>query len=269
MFKPARDMWNICKRYFAVGTRTKSVNVKEDPLADLFGRHHDYLRISLTERCNLRCQYCMPKEGVKLTEKPHLLTTEEIIKIARLFVKEGVSKIRLTGGEPTVRKDLPDIIFSLKQIEGLKTVAITTNGLVLTKQLVALQKAGLDIINVSLDTLVAEKYEKITRRKGWNRVIMGIDLALQLGYNPVKVNCVVMKDFNEDEIVDFVRFTKDRRVDIRFIEYMPFTGNKWEVDKLIPYKSMLKVIHAVWPDFHPLDNAPNDTSKVTKDKLAL
>ncbi|VEN42654.1 unnamed protein product [Callosobruchus maculatus] len=90
---------------------------------------------------------------------------------------------------------------------------------------------------------------------------MGIDLALQLGYNPVKVNCVVMKDFNEDEIVDFVRFTKDRRVDIRFIEYMPFTGNKWEVDKLIPYKSMLKVIHAVWPDFHPLDNAPNDTSK--------
>ncbi|VEN42651.1 unnamed protein product [Callosobruchus maculatus] len=112
MFKPARDMWNICKRYFAVGTRTKSVvNVKEDPLADLFGRHHDYLRISLTERCNLRCQYCMPKEGVKLTEKPHLLTTEEIIKIARLFVKEGVSKIRLTGGEPTVRKDLPDIIF--------------------------------------------------------------------------------------------------------------------------------------------------------------
>nr|CAH7716904.1 unnamed protein product [Callosobruchus chinensis] len=258
MLKPTRDVWNICKRYVAVGTRTKSaVNVKEGPLTDLFGRHHNYLRISLTERCNLRCQYCMPEDGVKLTEKPHLLTTEEIIKIARLFVKEGVSKIRLTGGEPTVRKDLSEIIFSLKQIEGLKTVAITTNGLVLTKQLVALQKAGLDVINVSLDTLVAEKYEKITRRKGWNRVMMGIDLALQLGYNPVKVNCVLMKGFNEDEIVDFVRFTKDRSVDIRFIEYMPFTGNKWEVDKLIPYRSLLKVIQAEWPDFHPLENAPN------------
>nr|CAH7716903.1 unnamed protein product [Callosobruchus chinensis] len=269
MLKPTRDVWNICKRYVAVGTRTKSaVNVKEGPLTDLFGRHHNYLRISLTERCNLRCQYCMPEDGVKLTEKPHLLTTEEIIKIARLFVKEGVSKIRLTGGEPTVRKDLSEIIckftVSLKQIEGLKTVAITTNGLVLTKQLVALQKAGLDVINVSLDTLVAEKYEKITRRKGWNRVMMGIDLALQLGYNPVKVNCVLMKGFNEDEIVDFVRFTKDRSVDIRFIEYMPFTGNKWEVDKLIPYRSLLKVIQAEWPDFHPLENAPNDTSKAWK-----
>ncbi|CAH2002519.1 unnamed protein product [Acanthoscelides obtectus] len=264
MHKPVRNAWKFCRRHLSVGTQPKPVLSTKETLTDLFGRYHNYLRISLTERCNLRCQYCMPEEGVKLTEKPHLLTTDEVIKIARLFVKEGVDKIRLTGGEPTVRKDLPDIIYNLKQIEGLKTVAMTTNGLVLTKQLVALQKAGLDIVNVSLDTLVAEKYEKITRRKGWNRVMMGIDLALQLGYNPVKVNCVVMKDFNENEIVDFVRLTKDRSVDVRFIEYMPFTGNKWEVNKLIPYKSMLGMIQAEWPDFQPLKNAPNDTSKAWK-----
>lgn len=135
----------------------------------------------------------MPAEGVPLTEQSKILTTPEIIKLAKLFVDEGVNKIRLTGGEPTIRKDLVDIIASLKQIEGLETVAMTTNGIVLLKKLVPLQKAGLDIINISLDTLQSKKYEKITRRKGWERVMMGIDLALQLGYNPVKINCVVMR----------------------------------------------------------------------------
>ncbi|CAH0553786.1 unnamed protein product [Brassicogethes aeneus] len=237
---------------------------KNQTLTDTFGRHHDYLRISLTERCNLRCQYCMPAEGVKLSEKSKILTTDEIIQIADLFVNEGVKKIRLTGGEPTTRKDLTDIITQLKQLNGLECVAMTTNGLVLTRQLVALQKAGLDILNISLDTINKSRYEKITRRKGLERVLMGIDLALQLDYNPVKINCVVIKNFNEDEILDFVEMTKEKNVDVRFIEYMPFSGNKWEVDKMVSYKEMLDIIHKKWPEFSPLPNGKNDTSKAWK-----
>ncbi|KAJ3665780.1 hypothetical protein Zmor_001255 [Zophobas morio] len=256
-------------RLFSVEAFQNKGNIKvsdqvESPLTDLFGRHHSYLRISLTERCNLRCQYCMPEEGVKLSPHDKILTTDEIIHLAQLFVNEGVTKIRLTGGEPTVRRDLVSIIEKLKQIKGLETVAMTTNGLTLTRQLVDLQRAGLDILNISLDTLKSDKYEFITRRKGWGRAVMGIDLALQLGYNPVKVNCVVMKGFNEEEIVDFVKFTKDRNVDVRFIEYMPFTGNKWDFNKLLSYKEMVEKIKQEFPDFYPLDNGPNDTSKAWK-----
>lgn len=177
------------------------------------------------------------------------------------------------------------ILALLKEIKGLETVAMTTNGIVLTKKLVALQRAGLDILNISLDTMQSKKYEKITRRNGLEKVMMGIDLALQLGYNPVKINCVLMRGefwapswgnnfnffrlfftlgFNEDELINFVEFTKDRNVDIRFIEYMPFSGNKWEVDKMVSYKEMLNNIKAVWPDFQPLINHPNDTSKAWK-----
>ncbi|XP_062542711.1 molybdenum cofactor biosynthesis protein 1 [Armigeres subalbatus] len=162
------------------------------PLTDKFGRFHSYLRISLTERCNLRCKYCMPAEGVQLTPKDNLLSTDEVLRLATLFVQEGVRKIRLTGGEPTVRKDLTEIIERLKRIPALESVGITTNGLMLTRQLVGLQRAGLDTLNISLDTLKAARYEQISRRKGWERVVAGIDLAIQLGYKP-KVNCVLMK----------------------------------------------------------------------------
>ncbi|KAL5292448.1 MOCS1 family protein [Megaselia abdita] len=229
-------------------------------LTDTFGRHHSYLRISLTEKCNLRCTYCMPAEGVKLQPKDNMLTNEEIFYLAKIFVKNGVRKIRLTGGEPTVRRDIVEIVENLSKIPDLENVGITTNGLVLTRMLVPLQRAGLDAINISLDTLKSSKYEQITRRKGWERVIAGIDLAIQLGYKP-KVNCVLMKNFNDDEICDFVEFTRDREVDVRFIEYMPFSGNKWHTDKLVSFKSALDVIKEKYPDFQALPNGPNDTSK--------
>lgn len=230
------------------------------PLTDKFGRFHSYLRISLTERCNLRCKYCMPEEGVPLTAKDSLLTTDEVLRLAGLFVREGVRKIRLTGGEPTVRKDLTDIVAALKRIPSLESVGITTNGLMLTRQLVGLQRAGLDGLNISLDTLKAAKYERITRRKGWERVIAGIDLAIQLGYKP-KVNCVLMKGFNDDELCDFVEMTRDRCVDIRFIEYMPFTGNRWDTSEMVPFREALATIRERYPDFTALDNGPNDTAK--------
>ncbi|XP_055626325.1 molybdenum cofactor biosynthesis protein 1 isoform X2 [Toxorhynchites rutilus septentrionalis] len=238
------------------GTSSKN----SSPLIDKFGRFHSYLRISLTERCNLRCKYCMPAEGVQLTKKDNLLTTDEVLKLAGFFVQEGVRKIRLTGGEPTVRRDLNEIVAGLKRIPSLESVGITTNGLMLTRQLVGLQRAGLDALNISLDTLKANKFEQISRRKGWERVIAGIDLAIQLGYKP-KVNCVLMKGFNDDELCDFVEMTRDRNVDIRFIEYMPFTGNRWDTSQMVPFRDALATIQAKYPEIDTLENGPNDTSK--------
>lgn len=145
------------------------------------------MRISLTERCNLRCQYCMPAEGVELTPKPQLLTQSEIIRLANLFVSSGVDKIRLTGGEPSIRKDIEEICLQLSSLKGLKTLAMTTNGLVLAKKLPKLKECGLDLVNISLDTLVPAKFEFMTRRKGHERVMESIESAIELGYNPVKV----------------------------------------------------------------------------------
>lgn len=162
-------------------------NSASDMLIDSFGRLHTYLRISLTERCNLRCQYCMPAEGVELTPKPQLLTQSEIIRLANLFVSSGVDKIRLTGGEPSIRKDIEEICLQLSHLKGLKTLAMTTNGLVLAKKLPKLKECGLDLVNISLDTLVPAKFEFMTRRKGHERVMESIESAVKLGYNPVKV----------------------------------------------------------------------------------
>ncbi|XP_043483678.1 molybdenum cofactor biosynthesis protein 1 isoform X2 [Leptopilina heterotoma] len=206
----------------------------------------------------------MPAEGVKLSARNNILTTDEILKIADIFVEEGVKKIRLTGGEPTVRRDIVDIIAGLKQFEGLKSIAMTTNGLTLTRQLPSLQRAGLDGLNISLDTLKESRFEKFTRRRGWSRVIAAIDLAVQLGYNPVKVNCVILRGFNEDELVDFVNFTRDKPVDVRFIEYMPFSGNEWEEKKMVSFNEMLGIIKKEFPELEKISDKPNDTSKAFK-----
>lgn len=232
-------------------------------LIDTFQRPHSYLRISLSERCNLRCQYCMPEDGVDLTPHEKLLSSKEILRLSEVFVKEGVTKIRLTGGEPLVRKDLVDLIAGLSQLRplGLETIAMTTNGVTLARKLPALKEAGLDLLNISLDTLVPAKFEFITRRKGWDRVMLAIDKALELHYSPVKVNCVVMRGTNEDELCDFVALTENKNIDIRFIEYMPFDGNKWNFKKMVPYQEMLKTIGAKYPSLHRISDQPHDTSK--------
>lgn len=230
-------------------------------LTDSFNRRHSYLRISLTEKCNLRCQYCMPEEGVKLTPRAQLLSTAEILTIARLFVREGVDKIRLTGGEPLIRPDVVDIIAELRKLEGLKTIAVTTNGMNLARSLPRLKEAGLSHINISLDTLVPAKFEFIVRRKGFHKVMEGIDKAIELGYNPVKVNCVVMRGLNEDEILDFVSLTEKKPLEVRFIEYMPFDGNKWNFKKMVSYQEMLDSIRQHWPNIERLQPGLSDTSK--------
>ncbi|XP_034381205.1 molybdenum cofactor biosynthesis protein 1 isoform X2 [Cyclopterus lumpus] len=232
-------------------------------LTDNFGRRHSYLRISLTEKCNLRCQYCMPDEGVKLTPRSQLLSTAEVLTLARLFVREGVEKIRLTGGEPLIKPDVLDVIKELKKLEGLKTIAVTTNGMNLARLLPKLKDAGLDLINISLDSLVPAKFEFIVRRKGFHKVMEGIEKAIEMGFNPVKVNCVVMRGLNEDELLDFVALTEKKPLDVRFIEYMPFDGNKWNFRKMVSYQEMLDLIRQQWPDLERLETG-GTTAKTFK-----
>lgn len=191
----------------------------------------------------------------------HILTFEEIERLVRLFVREGVNKIRLTGGEPLVRKEVDTLIDRLGRIEGIKTFAITTNGLLLPKKLSRLQQAGVNLLNISLDTLDASRFEFITRRKGLDLVLQAIDRALDLGYEPVKVNCVVMKHFNDDELSDFVSLTQEKPLEIRFIEYMPFDGNGWNDDRFMPYRDMIDRIERDHPALARLNDGPNETSK--------
>ncbi|KAK4738348.1 hypothetical protein R3W88_002045 [Solanum pinnatisectum] len=232
-----------------------------DMLIDSFGRMHTYLRISLTERCNLRCHYCMPAEGVELTPSPQLLSQDEIVRLASLFVSSGVDKIRLTGGEPTIRKDIEELCLQLSNLKGLKTLAMTTNGITLGKKLPKLKDSGLNLVNISLDTLVPAKFEFMTRRKGHGRVMESIDAAVKLGYNPVKVNCVVMRGFNDDEICDFVELTRERPINVRFIEFMPFDGNVWNVKKLVPYAEMLDKVVEKFTGLQRIQDHPTETAK--------
>ncbi|CAE1316848.1 MOCS1 [Acanthosepion pharaonis] len=235
-------------------------------LTDKYGRHHSYLRISLTEKCNLRCQYCMPEDGVKLTPAEHLLTTKEIITLSSMFVKNGIKKIRLTGGEPLIRRDLPHIVREMDHLkaEGLETIAMTTNGVTLYRVVSELKKAGLDLINISLDTLVPQKYTFISRRNGLDKVMKSIQKCLEVGFRPLKINCVVMKNLNDDEICDFVQLTQNMDLDVRFIEFMPFDENRWNYDKMVSYKEMMKTITAKWPDIQKLEDGLSDTSKAFK-----
>ncbi|KAG4382036.1 hypothetical protein GLYMA_15G268400v4 [Glycine max] len=234
-------------------------NPVSDMLVDSFGRLHTYLRISLTERCNLRCQYCMPADGVELTPSPQLLTKTEILRCANLFVSSGVNKIRLTGGEPTIRKDIEDICLELSNLKGLKTLSMTTNGIALARKLPKLKECGLNSVNISLDTLVPAKFEFMTRRKGHEKVMDAINASIDLGFNPV--NCVVMRGFNDDEICDFVELTREKPIDIRFIEFMPFDGNVWNVKKLVPYSEMLDKVMKRFTSLKRVQDHPTDTAK--------
>ncbi|ANB11595.1 Molybdenum cofactor biosynthesis protein A [Sugiyamaella lignohabitans] len=234
-------------------------------LTDTFGREHDYLRISISERCNLRCIYCMPEEGVELSPSADLLTKDEILKIAKLFVSQGVRKIRLTGGEPSVRKDFIDIVKGLGEIPGLEEIAITSNGIALGRKIPLLKQYGVTSLNLSLDTLVEGKFMIMTRRAGLSKVLNTLDQALRQGIPKVKLNVVVMKGVNDDEILDFVRIAKEKPVEVRFIEYMPFSGNKWSTEKMVSYHDMLSLIHSQYPSLTQVAASRGDTAKIFTD----
>ena len=190
-------------------------------LIDKHNRHLNYLRISITDRCNLRCLYCTPHDGLAKLKHEEILTYEEILRLATIAVNLGVNKIRLTGGEPLIRKGVLQLLPSLVSLPGLKDISMTTNGIYLKENLDKIKSAGIKRINISLDTLRRERYRKITGYDGFEQVWEGIQLARQLGFNPIKINMVVMQDINDDEIVDFARLSLNHPYHIRFIEYMP------------------------------------------------
>ncbi len=229
-------------------------------LTDTHQRQHNYLRISLTERCNLRCSYCMPLEGVQLSPAKHLMNANEIYSIAKIFVNLGVTKIRLTGGEPLVRKDFSRILERLSSLN--VHLSITTNAVSIDRYLIQLKKAQVETINVSLDTLDADKYQKITFRNYFNRVYQNILTLIAEGFK-VKINAVLMRGINEDEILSFIKFTKNLPVVFRFIEFMPFNGNQWRREKTISFNEIMRKIKKEYPSnqITRTKDAPNDTSK--------
>ena len=245
----------------------KSAKPFSEFLTDSFNRQHDYLRISLTERCNLRCLYCMPEEGVPLSPPAHLLTTSEIVYLSSLFVSQGVKKIRLTGGEPTVRKDIVPLMRRIGDLRssGLQELCLTTNGISLHRKLDAMAEAGLTSVNLSLDTLDPFQYQIMTRRKGFDAVMKSIDRILEmkkLGAGiKLKINCVVMRGLNDREIIPFLEMGREKPVEIRFIEYMPFDGNRWNQNKMLSFQEMLAIIRQKYPNLEKVADHKNDTSK--------
>ncbi len=225
------------------------------PLVDPFGRQITYLRISVTDRCNLRCTYCMP-DHPDHAEREDVLSFEEIDRLVGVAVALGWTKVRLTGGEPLVRKDLVDLVRMLGRRKRtsngtprLETLVMTTNAILLSRHAGALAEAGLDRVNVSLDTLRPDRFREITGYDKLPEVLEGIEAAVQAGLRPVKINAVLIKGSTEDELFDFVAMARDRELDIRFIEFMPFAENRWSLDRVLPSDELRARIEAR----HPLE----------------
>jgi len=232
-------------------------------LTDDFGREHNYLRISLLEKCNLRCTYCMPADGIALSPKASLMTADEIFAIAQTFVENGVDKIRLTGGEPLLRKDFSEIVSKLAALN--TSLSITTNGILIDRHIDILKQANIKKINLSLDTLVSSKFHSITLRNQFEKVIDNLHLLLNNDFE-VKVNVVLMKGFNEIEIIDFVKLTKFLPISIRFIEFMPFAGNEWDRSKMVSQKEILSQVEGCFAadKIQKLEDEKNFTARTYK-----
>ncbi|MBZ5602704.1 MAG: GTP 3',8-cyclase MoaA [Acidobacteriia bacterium] len=225
------------------------------PLVDTYGRLHDNLRISVTDRCNIRCFYCMPETGVKFQPRDEILSFEEIERFVRIAVTLGVRKLRITGGEPLVRKDLAKLIAKLSAIEGIEDLALTTNGVLLAEHARDLYDAGLRRINVHLDTLDRERFKQITRRDDLAKVLEGIDVAQAMGYGPVKINAVAVKNLVEADIVPLARYGRERGIEIRYIEFMPLDSQGlWERERVLLADQMIEMIQR---EIGPLEEIPD------------
>ncbi len=233
---------------------------KKQHIVDTFGRVHDYLRISLTERCNLRCFYCMPEEGVQLRDKANFMTSEEVLEIAQTFVEMGVKKIRLTGGEPLIKKDVANLLLKLGELP--VELAITTNAVLVDRYIDTFKQAGIKSVNVSLDSLNEESFDKISRRNYFKRIKSNIDLLIKNDFH-VKVNAVIIRNLNEHEIPDFIKWTLIDNVHIRFIEFMPFDGNKWNWDKKVSYKEIMEIAYDYFGQeaIQKVEDKKNDTAR--------
>lgn len=226
-------------------------------IVDDFGREHTYLRISITDRCNLRCFYCMPEEGIELTDKPNIMTLEEIVDISEVFTKLGVDTIRLTGGEPLVRKNVDYLVRELAKL-GV-TLKLTTNGIVLDKYFDVFREVGLRKINISLDTLEKSKSVFITKRDYFDRIMENINKAIDYDFD-IKLNIVLIKGVNDMEINDFIELTEGQDIGVKFIEFMPFKGNKWDWDKGVSKEEILDTAKSKFGDIEKLEDPKHSTS---------
>ncbi len=218
-------------------------------MQDLYGRNINYLRLSITDLCNLRCQYCMPVKGIKKSDHNKILTYEEIVKLAKVFIETGIDKIRITGGEPLSRNDVLKLINGIGKLEKLKDFALTTNGLLLAKYANSLKLGGLNRVNISLDTLDDKKFSYITRTGTLSRVLSGIDEAEKAGLLPIKINCVLIGGFNTDEIADLVGLTVNRDISVRFIELMPVgEASSWAEEKFVSNTMVLDKMPELVPE---------------------
>lgn len=231
-----------------------------EQLIDSYGRRHTYLRISVTDRCNLRCLYCLPEENIEWKPRQELLTFDELVRVAGIAVQMGVTKIRVTGGEPLVRKGIEKLLASLKELPGLETLAVTTNAVLLAKKFPEVQ-SSVDAFNISLDTFRRERFRDLTGRDNLPDVLAGIDAVLRAGYRNLKINAVVMKGINDDELLDFARFTEENPVTVRFIEFMPFSGNSWSDNRLVGMNDMLAMIEREYE----LERIPDGPSPISRD----
>ncbi|MGB9716698.1 MAG: GTP 3',8-cyclase MoaA [Thermodesulfovibrionales bacterium] len=215
-------------------------------LKDSYQRTIDYLRVSITDRCNLRCIYCMPSGGLIPIEHKEILSYEEIIRVIKIASEIGVRKIRITGGEPLVRKNVVYLIASIKNINSIADLSLTTNGILLSRFAEELKDAGLDRVNISLDSLNPERYRKITRSGDLELVLKGIEAAEKVGLNPIKINMVPIRNVNNDEIEDFARLTLKAPYQIRFIEYMPFGSEEmWSPEKFISTEEIKSIVKSI------------------------
>jgi cyclic pyranopterin phosphate synthase len=234
-------------------SRSLPMNSITSPLTDSFGRIHNNLRISVTDRCNLRCTYCMPEEVV-FRDKSELLTFEEITHFVKVAAPLGIDKVRLTGGEPLMRKGLPKLVEMLAVIPGLRDIGLTTNGILLADQAQALFDAGLRRLNVSLDTLDPGRFRALTRRDGLEKVIDGLMAAKRAGFEPIKVNAVSIRGFTEHDVIPLARFAREHGFEMRFIEYMPIGAEAWEREKVYFAHEILEQLER---EFGPIAPAPD------------
>jgi len=225
-----------------------------EPLLDHYDRLHRNLRISITDRCNIRCFYCMPDESIIFKPKAEILTFEEIERFVRVLATAGVNKLRLTGGEPLVRAHLPDLVSRLAAIDGIDDLALTTNGILLADQAELLKKAGLQRINISLDTLSAETFQRITRRSGLDRVLAGIAAAQEAGFEKVRLNAIAIRGLTENEIVPLGHFARRHNVELRFIEFMPLDAeNQWQSDQVLSGTAIRQQLEATFGALEPVE----------------
>jgi cyclic pyranopterin phosphate synthase len=234
-----------------------------EPLVDGHARRISDLRVSVTDRCNFRCQYCMPADGLPWLERSEVLTFEEIERIVRVMVGMGIEDVRLTGGEPLVRREFPRLVSMLAPIEGLKDLSLTTNGYLLERDAAALVDAGIQRVNVSIDSLARDRFFQITRRDSLAQVLRGLDaLAQHPEVHPIKVNAVAMRGFTEEEAIPFAEFARSTAFQVRFIEFMPLDADQaWTPDSVLTGEELRQIIHAVFP-LEELPREPSATARV-------